>query len=64
MSRLIIDTIRYYSATARLSLSSLIVYIRIRSTEKSYMKLSHIYLKFGTTRFDKSQLIIELHFLK
>ena len=53
MGRLIIDTIRYYSVTTRLSLSLLIIYIRLRSTKESYMKLSYIYLKFGTARFDK-----------
>ena len=53
MSRLIIDTIRHYSVTARLSLSLLIVYIKIRSAKKSHIKLSYIYLKFDITRFDK-----------
>ena len=53
IDRLIINTIRYYSVTARPSLSSLIIYIRIYSAKESYMKLSYVYLKFGTARFDK-----------
>ena len=53
ISRLIIDIIRYYSVIARPSLSLLIIYIRIRSAKKSYIKLSYIYLKFNTARFDK-----------
>ena len=38
MGRLIIDTIRHYSPTARPSLSLLIIYIRMRSAEESHMK--------------------------
>ena len=64
MNRLIIYTIRYNNAIARLSLSLLIVYIKIRSAKESHIKLFYIHLKFDTTRFDKSQLIIKLYFLK
>ena len=41
MSRLIIDTIRYHNLIARLSLSLLIIYIKMRSAKESYIKFHY-----------------------
>ena len=51
IGRLIIDTIRYYSLIARLSLSSLMIYIRIRSAKESYMKFHYLNkVRYGSVR--------------
>ena len=51
MGRSIIDTIRYYSLTARLSLSLLMIYIRMRPAEKSYMKFHYLNkVRYGSVR--------------
>ena len=70
IDRSIIYTIRYYNSIARLSLSLLIIYIRIRPAKESHMKfhclnkvrygLIRIYLANNKALFSKIKNIRDL----